>query len=139
MWFVNEIKKVERLEICKGCEHYNRKRGTCGTPVIGNEVIVDGVTLRTCGCFMNVKASLKSSFCPLGKWSSVALSKEEGCELKALLKNVYDTVDGETLTALFAYKSKISGRTERVTTCAPCVRELVENLKKQVRMLDCGC
>ena len=138
MWLAKTETKASRLEICKGCKHFT-KRGTCGTPVLGDEVVVDGVTLRTCGCFMHVKASLKSSFCPLGKWTGEALTKDEACALQRLLKSIDGQVTGETLEELFAFKSKLSGRTEQVTTCAPCVRELVENLKKQVRMLECGC
>jgi hypothetical protein len=88
---------------------------------------------------MNVKASLKSSFCPLGKWSSEALTREEGCALKKLLANVGDQVTGDTLKELFEYKSKLSGRHEQITTCPPCVRQLVEDLRKQVRMLECDC
>ena len=138
MWLVKEIVKQERLSICRACD-YLTKTGTCGTPVIGDVVEINGETLRTCGCFMRVKASLKVSFCPLGKWSSDALTKEQACELKALIESIGEQVSSETIHALFAYKSKISGRKEQVTTCAPCVRQLIEDLKKQVRNLECNC
>ena len=138
MWLAKTETQAARLDVCRSCEHFTSK-GTCGTPVIGNEVIVNGEKLRTCGCIMRVKASLKSSFCPLGKWTGEALTKEEACALKRLLKSIDGQVVGETITELFMYKSKLSGRHEPVTTCAPCVRELIENLKKQVRNLECGC
>jgi len=137
MWFVNSKLKQERLEICKGCEHYSSV-GTCGTPVIGNEVIVNGEVLHTCGCIMTVKTSLASEHCPLGKWSSERLLKVDGCALKDFILSLDEYhVSNEQLQKLFAYKSKISGRHEQVTTCPSCVKDLVENLKKQIRNLEC--
>ena len=137
MWFVNSQLKQERLEICKGCEHYSSV-GTCGTPVIGNEVEVSGEVLHTCGCIMTVKTSLASEHCPLGKWSSERLSKVDGCVLKDFILSLDEYhVTNEQLQKLFNYKSKISGRHEQVTTCPSCVKDLIENLKKQIRNLEC--
>jgi len=137
MWFVNSQLKQQRLEICKACEHFSSV-GTCGTPVIGNEVIVNGEVLHTCGCIMTVKTSLASEHCPLGKWSSERLSKVDGCALKDFILSLDEYhVSNEQLQKLFAYKSQISGRHEQVTTCPSCVKDLVENLKKQVRNLEC--
>lgn len=137
MWFVNSRLKQERLEICKVCEHYSSV-GTCGTPVIGNEVEVNGEILHTCGCIMTVKTSLAAEHCPLGKWSSERLSKVDGCALKDFILSLDEYhVTNEQLQTLFSYKSKISGRHEQVTTCPSCVRDLIDNLKKQVRNLEC--
>jgi hypothetical protein len=137
MWFVNSKLKLERLEICKGCEHYSSV-GTCGRPVIGNEVEVNGEVLHTCGCVMTAKASLASEHCPLGKWSSERLPKVDGCALKEFILSLDEYhVSNEQLQKLFAYKSKISGRFEQVSTCSDCVKDLIQNLKKQVRNLEC--
>jgi iron-sulfur cluster repair protein YtfE (RIC family) len=137
MWFVNSALKQQRMEICKSCEHFTNKT-TCGTPVIGNEVIVNGEVLHTCGCIMTVKTSLSAEHCPLGKWSSERLSKVDGCALKDFILSLYEYhVTNEQLQKLFSYKSKISGRHEQVTTCPSCVKDLIENLKKQIRNLEC--
>lgn len=42
----------ERLEICKTCEFFRKGNQTCSK----------------CGCFMTMKATLKQSTCPVGKW-----------------------------------------------------------------------
>ena len=50
--FVPEEVKQNRLEICHGCEHWNKVNNQC----------------KECGCQMRVKTSLSSSHCPLNKW-----------------------------------------------------------------------
>ncbi len=41
-----------RLEICNGCEFFNRRMVKC----------------KKCGCFMKLKSTLKQAKCPIGKW-----------------------------------------------------------------------
>ena len=50
---VEEEEKRRRLSICDSCEH--KRRSKC----------------NLCGCFINYKAKLKNSECPLGKWSGL--------------------------------------------------------------------
>jgi hypothetical protein len=148
MWFVNSQTKQDRLSICQGCEHY-LERGTCGNlptlkmhngslQLLGDEITINGEVLHLCGCWMTVKTSLVSQHCPLGKWSSERLSKVDGCDLKDFILSLDEYhVTNEQLQKLFNYKSKISGRHEQVTTCPSCVKDLIENLKKQIRNLEC--
>jgi hypothetical protein len=42
----------KRKAICEACPAYNKTQQRC----------------TKCGCFIAVKAYLKASFCPLGKW-----------------------------------------------------------------------
>ena len=56
MSHVTKQEQGRRLSVCQTCEH---KRGT---------------RCNLCGCFINYKSKLKSSECPLGKWST-ALSE----------------------------------------------------------------
>lgn len=50
---INEEKYYEtRLKICKRCPRLFRPTMQC----------------KECGCFMRVKARLKSASCPIGKW-----------------------------------------------------------------------
>ena len=44
--------KAERLEICKTCEFFRARFNQCSK----------------CGCFMNIKTTLKKATCPVGKW-----------------------------------------------------------------------
>jgi glutamate racemase len=51
----NKIEREERLDICKGCEHYK---------LIKNVIEVCG----TCNCPLATKTALVLSKCPLNKW-----------------------------------------------------------------------
>lgn len=42
----------ERMEICKACPYFNKKRNQCGK----------------CSCFLKFKTRLESSKCPINKW-----------------------------------------------------------------------
>ena len=52
------MKYKKRLEICKGndeyypCEYYEPKLARC----------------KKCGCFLKIKAKIKSMKCPIDKW-----------------------------------------------------------------------
>lgn len=46
----DEVNK--RIEICKACEFFMRHQDRCSK----------------CGCYMNIKARLKVSKCPVSKW-----------------------------------------------------------------------
>src|ERR1044072_3312469 len=46
----DEQEEKRRLEICNTCENF--ANGTC----------------KLCGCYMNLKAKLGTSHCPIGKW-----------------------------------------------------------------------
>lgn len=52
---VGEELKNERLEICKGCEHFIKLTQSCSK----------------CGCFMSAKTTLPNAECPVGKWHKV--------------------------------------------------------------------
>ena len=41
-----------RLDICYDCPFFNKRSIRC----------------RKCGCFMNLKTTLKQAKCPIGKW-----------------------------------------------------------------------
>lgn len=51
---ISENKQKKRLEICQKCEYYNESNISC----------------RSCGCYLLVKTSWASEFCPEGKWES---------------------------------------------------------------------
>lgn len=45
----------ERLDICRSCEHYERRVSTC----------------KQCGCFMLFKCKIANLRCPIDKWKEV--------------------------------------------------------------------
>jgi hypothetical protein len=49
----NEV-RTHRMTICRSCELYNLKKGTCKHP--------------KCGCVMQKKTRWSSSECPIGRW-----------------------------------------------------------------------
>jgi len=53
MSHASEEERERRLEACEPCEH--RKGNRC----------------NLCGCFINYKAKLKNSECPIGNWSDL--------------------------------------------------------------------
>lgn len=46
---------LDRINICKNCEHFNRLLTQC----------------RECGCFLYIKARWSTEECPLGRWKRV--------------------------------------------------------------------
>lgn len=49
---VSDEQQLQRLEICRGCEHLIKLTTQC----------------KKCGCFMTAKTKLASASCPIGKW-----------------------------------------------------------------------
>jgi hypothetical protein len=49
---VSREERHARLDICRGCEYFNSKAGTC----------------KKCGCVMKFKSVLSTESCPIGKW-----------------------------------------------------------------------
>jgi hypothetical protein len=50
--FASREEKEARLEVCNGCDLFNKERQRCSK----------------CGCYMKAKSQFKASKCPLGKW-----------------------------------------------------------------------
>lgn len=45
-------RRSKRLDICKGCEHFNKITTQC----------------NKCGCIMSLKTLFPENKCPIGKW-----------------------------------------------------------------------
>ena len=61
MFKIRKEVSAKRLDICRGCDRFNRKTSKC----------------EECGCFMEYKSLILSSKCPLGKWQSETNTNEE--------------------------------------------------------------
>lgn len=55
---------ASRIAICKTCDHYRPKTSRC----------------NICGCYMNFKARLDSSECPIGLWAKVEENVEPSAQ-----------------------------------------------------------
>lgn len=53
---VSEEVRTHRMRLCRGCELYNGKKGTCKHPA--------------CGCVMTRKTRWASTECPIGRWGA---------------------------------------------------------------------
>lgn len=56
-----EEQKLERLKICRTCEHRRFMKGI--------------IQCKKCGCIMNMKTGLAKAKCPLDKWGPVSNEK----------------------------------------------------------------
>lgn len=63
-----------RLVMCDGCEI--RSGGSCDPSKSGKH-IVTGETASGCGCHIAAKSMSPSSQCPLGKWETIKMEKNE--------------------------------------------------------------
>lgn len=52
---VDEPIYKERLNICFGCEEFDKESTRCSK----------------CGCYMKTKCMFKKTYCPIGKWSAI--------------------------------------------------------------------
>ena len=50
--FASDEVQKQRMDICKGCEHYHEEQVRC----------------RECGCFLEDKTSYSAAVCPVRKW-----------------------------------------------------------------------
>ena len=113
----NEIRK-ERLDLCKGCEHYFKPTGTC----------------KKCGCFMRIKTTLAYTECPIGLWGSteeVEQPKEIPSHLiKEVIKIMPDIKKGqakdhETKARFIELYNTIYGTNYKTTSnCSSCLNSV---------------
>jgi hypothetical protein len=131
--------KKERLDICKKCKWYND--GWCGTPIIGNTVEAEenNVTyyrekIKLCGCNLEWKTKYRFTSCPAGKWHAVNWSDKEIRELDKFITRMHgahkiEDVDRAELAKWFG---KITGKREQPSTCPSCIRELINEFRRQL-------
>lgn len=127
MLFVSQNTRAARLEICKGCEHFNKSTRSCGTLLKKKKV--KGGTL--CGCFMPAKASLKSEACPIGKWGPT-VNPQDLAEIREFVNSLENFISRDQNEKLVEMYNRTYGTNEVPSNCSSCVRAMIENLKKTV-------
>ena len=138
--------QADRLTICKDCKWYKASTGSCGTLLLGGSVEGDDdniVThyrrkIRLCGCVMRIKTKYTWTSCPAGKWGTVGISHDELVQVRELLTRYEGQTSFTTdeLKPFFTAISKISGKNIQVTTCSPCVKEVIEDLRKATQDIE---
>ena len=94
MFTVPPAIRDHRIKTCQECKYYKKTTMSCGTLIIGDSVPEENEfnyrkkKVRLCGCVMPVKTKLVFAKCPLNKWDSFRLSKEEIDELKQFVNDL---------------------------------------------------
>ena len=142
MFTVPPALRDHRIKTCQECKYYRKTTMSCGTLIVGesvpeeNEFNYRRKKVRLCGCVMPVKTKLMFAKCPLGKWESFRLSKEEIEELKTFVGGLpLSSLSREQVKKLYELKSKLTGRREQPSTCGSCVNSLIKEFKKQLEQL----
>jgi len=89
MLFTTAQQRKERLDICMACPVYVSSTGSCGKfmDLFQDNVTIDGVTFKPCGCHLRSKASLKHFDCPANKWPMIFTKKQ-----LSILKDIAERV-----------------------------------------------
>ncbi len=120
--------KGQRLTICRSCKHFVKLTQSCGTLGFGAEVKYKNTTKKLCGCIMPIKAHLKFSGCPIHKWKSEVSAKDIE-DLNELLGEIKDgkITKSQNLKLTQLY-NKITKNKRSVSSCAPCVKNMINEL-----------
>tara|TARA_B110000967_G_C18494996_1_gene368664 strand:- start:47 stop:301 length:255 start_codon:yes stop_codon:yes gene_type:complete len=79
---------------------------------------------------MTIKARLKTSECPLAKWSA-ELSRAEAKEIREFLGTITGgKISGSQNKKLTEIWNKASGKNRRISSCKSCVRDMIKELKQ---------
>ncbi len=128
----------ERLDTCKACKFFKPQTGSCGTLILGDTVTHYRNKIKLCGCVMKWKAKYRLSSCPAGKWQPVNVSTDEIKSIEKFIRSIENkaSITHDENKQLFEYFNKITGYREKVTTCAPCVKSVLEDMKKEINRLN---
>lgn len=139
---VDQQTREERFQICKGCEYLRPNRvgkETCGKPIIGETVKVDGKSKKLCGCVMRWKTWIKWSKCPIGKWGPVKATRAERAfvkEAKAFVNSVEGkgVLNSQEVQALYSFHNEMTGSKKKSSSCGKCVKTALEELREWVEL-----
>lgn len=118
----------KRIKICEACKHFRKRTRTCGTPVKGNKI----GDKRLCGCFMDIKSTLKFANCPLGKWKELQISHEEYLEVKELIDKTEHKITAKQQRKVRYLSEKYLGLKIQSSSCPSCVKKNIHRLKQIV-------
>jgi len=132
----------ERLNTCKKCKFFKPLTASCGTLLIGGTVDPDenSVTyykekIKLCGCIMPLKVKFRFTSCPAGRWHALDWSHDEIAKLDEFVTRIHkaNKIHDDELQLLYYWYSKITGKNERPSGCATCIRDLINEFRRQVQ------
>ncbi len=126
-FFVSKEIYKERLDICRGCEHYFKITGNC----------------KICGCFMRIKASMGIMDCPEKYWEKTIGEMKPNNEIpKHLIRESFDVwegiktgeaIDFETKErAVQLYNTIYQSNFKLTTNCVSCLNTVRLGIKRIV-------
>ncbi len=124
MFTVSAQTRANRLNTCRGCEHFVESTQSCGPLVV--EAFTDS---ELCGCHMPTKTRLKWAECPLGKWEAV-ITAEHVADVQAFVDAVNTDPKSLTDQDLADLYNRVLGTHEQATSCGGCNRKMLKTLKK---------
>lgn len=127
MFTVSAQTRANRLNTCRGCEHFVESTQSCGPLVV--EAFTES---PLCGCHMPTKTRLKWAECPLGNWEAV-INKEQLEEVRAFLDTVDNAVRQLTDQDLADLYNRTLGTNKKASSCGGCNREMIKTLRKLLK------
>ena len=128
-FFVNKEIYKERLDICRGCEHYFKPTGNC----------------KICGCFVRIKAAMSVMGCPKEYW--LATEEHEAPEeipihLKKEIKEVWKLIENgkakdiKSKQRLIELYNTIHDTTYSTNTnCSSCLHSIYKFMKDIIKKI----
>lgn len=146
MIFTDQATRKKRLDLCEGCEYFNKQTSSCGTflpkkmlqgEFIGDEVEHKGRKVRLCGCDMRQKVKFKTARCPINKWHSTVKKADV-----QRLKDMLDAFEGKRQIPMEQAREVVDAYNElfdakrKVKSCGGCFRDLVTEIKEAVNQYE---
>jgi len=119
----------KRIQTCESCEHFKTSSRTCGTPVIGDKI----GDKKLCGCFMDVKTKISFASCPLSFWGGLQVTENDYLSMKKLLQEVNHQITGQQKEVLFDMVRKYIGGNKKTSSCVPCLKSALDDIKQIVK------
>jgi len=127
--------RQERLNVCFGCEFFTAL-GTCGMPVIGEDVEVGGKKVHLCGCVMAVKTKFKYASCDAGKWKKAQIQLGDVNTVRKIRKFLKkldylpsSKISSAMVMEMYSFHNQTHGSKTKNSNCTPCILQAIHELK----------
>jgi hypothetical protein len=138
--------KVQRYSSCMNCKYFVKSTRSCGTLILGGSVDEEDqedqiIThrkkkIKLCGCVMPLKTKFAFSSCPIGKWDTYGLKKEEIVELRSFVESLptKGRITNDQIDMMYAWMNKMIGVKQK--RCSSCIKQMIIDLKTEIKFID---
>jgi hypothetical protein len=94
--------------------------------------------IKLCGCIMPIKTMFRFASCPAHKWFALDWKPEEIAELNEFIHRIHkaNKIEPQDLQQLYKWSSKMTGKHEQPSGCASCIRDLINEFRRQLNKID---